>query len=78
MLRELLDEMKRQRHDYRNERDDWKTRAEQLLTFQEATKTAKAPQGVADILNRMRERQTAARRHAAPQGQGQNGAVLRS
>jgi excisionase family DNA binding protein len=59
VLRELLDEMKRQRDDYREERDDWKNRAERLLTFQEATKTANAPQGVADILQRMRERQTA-------------------
>jgi excisionase family DNA binding protein len=59
VLRELLDEMKRQRDDYRTERDDWKNRAERLLTFQEATKTANAPQGVADILQRMKERQAA-------------------
>ena len=54
MLRELRDEMKRQRRDCRNERDDWKARAEWLLNSQEAAKTANAPHSVADILSCMR------------------------
>ena len=63
VLRELLDELKRQRDDYKTERDSWRDRAEHLLTFERPAKE-QAPkadvirtESMADIMRRMRDRQ---------------------
>lgn len=54
MLKELLAEVRHHRDELRSERDDWRSRAERLLTH-ERPRAA----GVEDILKRMRARAAA-------------------